>query len=244
MASNQLQQTQTTHDLHPSLNNLGGVVSSAKHGISDALAPRDYKVKRVPAADDLESGVLRVFKDGGDRRFRVLRDGLPLFADKAMQQPSENIRLEKDCIVPGTFVYADDAHNENARIVLLGDPFNAYCRAHDVEPADLQRLHDAESPAAEAECESETPHAPTQSMSLKLTVAGHGHSPQGTMQLMGSDEDDDEVVSVQSLSPSSKGANLVDAGSAGPATPKHTESVSVSVCVCQLNVHFVYESQL
>merc|ERR1719385_612842 len=112
MAANQLGQTQATHDLHPSLNNLGGVVSSAKNGFQNALAPRDYKVKH-PSLDnreELESGVLRVFKDGGDRRFRVLRDGPALFSDKALQTPSHGVTLEKDSIVPGTFVYADDAN--------------------------------------------------------------------------------------------------------------------------------------
>eukprot|EP01083_Nonionella_stella_P034930 95506_1 len=121
------------HDVHPSLANLQGTIGTAKLGLSAATGPQSYAVQRTQPAANLKSGDLRPFKVSGEKNFIILVNNIALFDDKTLTTSthSSTIALEKDCIVSGTYLYDDN------NVVLLGNPYNVYCNATDVEPQDL-----------------------------------------------------------------------------------------------------------
>eukprot|EP01084_Bolivina_argentea_P088587 159934_1 len=117
------------HSMHPSLAQLGGTITQAKQGLDDAKTEKNYTKKRVKTAKNLLSEDLSTFKNKGEKMFKVLYDGIGLYEDKELQDETFSIMLEKDSIIPGTYI--------DNKTVLFGDPYNVYCSAINVEPTDI-----------------------------------------------------------------------------------------------------------
>eukprot|EP01083_Nonionella_stella_P281455 957641_1 len=117
------------HSMHPSLAQLGGTITQAKQGLDDAKTEKNYTQKRVKTAKNLLSEDLSTFKNKGEKMFKVLYDGIGLYEDKELQDETFSIMLEKDSIIPGTYI--------DNKTVLFGDPYNVYCSAINVEPTDI-----------------------------------------------------------------------------------------------------------
>ena len=117
------------HPLHPSLATLGGAVDKAQQGLNDASADKSYTQKRVNTAHNLKSGDLKPFKHSGEKMFKVLYDGIGLYEDKELEEETFSVMLEKDSVIPGTYI--------TDKVVLFGDPYNVYCSSINVEPMDI-----------------------------------------------------------------------------------------------------------
>ena len=70
------------------------------------------------------------YDDKGEKMFKVKFDGIPLYQDKDLEEETFSVMVEKDTIIPGTYI--------TDKIVLFGEPYNVYCSSINVEPVDIQ----------------------------------------------------------------------------------------------------------
>ena len=63
--------------------------------------------------------------------FRVLTDNPILYRDKELQSPEEDVDIDKEAIVSAKYM--------NNNVVFIGEPYNLFISANDIEPVDIKR---------------------------------------------------------------------------------------------------------
>ena len=121
----ELKTEKKVHDLHPSLANLTGAINNAKEKIEERL------------------------KSTEEQKFKIVAENITLFEDKSLSKQTETIVLEKNAVVSGKYLYDDDKH-----VFFLGNPYNVYCKAIDVEPENLKHTHSNEVVVVESNDEN------------------------------------------------------------------------------------------